>query len=252
MKKILATGALALCLSPLTYADFIGIKLGASAWNQSYEGTAQSGSESLDLQQRLGLDDATNNVFYLSFEHPVPFIPNIGLSRSELNIEGKNTVDDSFSFDGIPFPNGSDITTQADFSHNDLTLYYELLDNWVALDVGVTFRQFDEGIAISYQPIADGPIVSASEEFDDTIPLLYVATKIELPLTGLYVGADIKGIQYDGDSIVDYKINVGYETRFGLGIEAGMRTLKLDASNSSTEKADITIDGGYASVFYHF
>lgn len=252
MKKILAASALALCLSPVAHADFVGVKLGASVWNQDYDGTVQSGSESLDIQRTLGLDNETNNVFYLSFEHPVPLIPNIAIGRTELSTNGTNTIDAGFDFAGVPFINGSNVTTQADFSHTDLTLYYELLDNWVTLDIGITLRQFDEGVELSYRPITDGPRISASEDFDDTLPLLYAAAKIELPLTGLYVGGDIKGIGYDGDSIIDYKINIGYETTLGLGIEAGIRSLELDTSNSRTENADLTIDGGYASVYYHF
>ncbi len=252
MKKILAASALALCFAPLVHADFIGIKVGASVWNQDYDGTVQSGTDSLDLQQGLGLSDDTNNVFFASFEHPVPLIPNIALSRAELSINSTHVVDEGFDFDGVPFPSGSEVTTSADFSHTDLTLYYELLDNWISLDLGLTLRQFDKGIELSHRPIADGPIVSSSEDFDDIIPLLFVAAKIELPLTGLYVSGDINGMGYDGDSFIDYKVNIGYETSFGFGIEAGMRSLELDISNSDTEKADVTIDGGYASIYYHF
>ena len=252
MKKVLVASTLALCLSPLAHADFVGITLGASAWNQDYEGTVQSGSESLDLQQTLGLDNETNNVFYASFEHPIPLVPNIALGRTELDISSSNTIDEGFDFAGVPFPADSNITTQTDFSHTDLTLYYELLDNWIALDVGVTLRQFDEGVELSYRPIADGPRISANEDFDDTIPLLYAAAKFDLPLTGLYLGGDIKGVNYDGDSIIDYKINIGYETSLGFGLEAGIRSLELDVSNGRTENADVTIDGSYASIYYHF
>ena len=255
MKKILILGA-ALCAPALVQADTIGFEVGASAWNQNYEGTVQSGPDVLDVEQTLGLEDDTNNSFYILIEHPIPLIPNIMLSRTEMDIEETIALDEDFEFDGQDFPSGSQLTTESDLSHTDLTLYYELLDNWVNLDVGITVRQFDEGITLTSRipldPIPATLVTTASEEIDDTLPMLYVAAKFDLPLTGLYVGGDVNALAYDGDSLIDYKVNVGYETSFGLGAEVGFRSFDLDYEDSRDEKADVTIDGGYASIFYHF
>ncbi len=257
MKNALFLGAAALCLPALAQADTIGFEVGASAWNQNYEGTVQSGPDSLDIEDTLGLEDETNNSFYVLIEHPIPLIPNVMLARTEMDIEETVTIDGGFIFDGTPFPDGTIVTTESDLSHTDLTLYYELLDNWVNLDVGITVRQFDEGIKLKGEytlPIAD-PVtinVSASEEIDDTLPMLYIAAKFDLPLTGLYAGGDVNALAYDGDSLIDYKVNIGYETSFGLGGEVGFRSFDLDYEDNRDEKADVTIDGAYASIFYHF
>ncbi|ARN74421.1 TIGR04219 family outer membrane beta-barrel protein [Oceanicoccus sagamiensis] len=254
MKKSLILGAAALCLPAFAQADTLGFEVGVSAWNQNYEGTVQSGPDSLDIEQTLGLEDETNNSFYVLIEHPIPLIPNVMLARTEMDIEETVNIDDGFIFDGTPFPSGTQVTTESDLSHTDLTLYYELLDNWVSLDVGVTVRQFDEGITLTGEvPIGPSTLtLKASEEIDDTLPMLYVAAKFDLPLTGLYVGGDVNALAYDGDSLIDYKVNIGYETSFGLGIEAGFRSFDLDYEDSRDEKADATIDGGYATLFYHF
>ena len=167
MKKALIIGSVAMCIPALASADFIGFRVGASAWNQNYEGTVQSGPDTLDIQNQLGLDDETNNSFYISFEHPVPLIPNIKLARTEMDIKEDNIITENFIFDGIPFRAGNLVTTDSDLTHTDLTLYYELLDNWVSLDLGITLRQFDEGISLSYKPVANGPTVSANEEIDE-------------------------------------------------------------------------------------
>lgn len=252
MKKALIIGSVAMCIPALASADFIGFRVGASAWNQNYEGTVQSGPDTVDIQNQLGLDDETNNSFYISFEHPIPLIPNVKLARTEMDIKEDNIITEDFFFDGIPFKAGNLVTTDSDLTHTDLTLYYELLDNWVSLDLGITLRQFDEGISLSYSRDTDGRTVSAREEIDELLPLLYIAVKFDLPLTGLYAGGDVNAITYDGNSLIDYKINIGYETSFGLGAELGFRSFELDYEDSRTEKADITVDGGYASIFYHF
>ena len=254
MKNALILGAAAICLPALVQADTIGFEVGASAWNQNYEGTVQSGPDSLDIEKTLGLEDETNNSFYVLIEHPIPLIPNVMLTRTEMDIKETVTIDDGFIFDGTPFPSGTSVTTESDLSHTDLTLYYELLDNWVSLDLGITVRQFDEGITLKGE-VPIGPSIltlTASEDIDDTLPMLYVAAKFDLPLTGLYVGGDVNALAYDGDSLLDYKINIGYETSFGLGAEVGFRSFDLDYEDSRDEKADATIDGGYATIFYHF
>ena len=246
MKNASILGVIAICLPALAQADTIGFEVGTSAWNQNYKGTVQSGQNTLDLEKTLGLEDETNNSFYILIEHPIPLIPNIMLARTEMDIEEAVTIDDGFIFDGTVFSTETQLTTESDLSHTDLTLYYELLDNWVNLDVGVTVRQFDEGITLK------GGGLTASEKIDDTLPMLYVAAKFDLPLTGLYIGGDINALSYNGDSLNDYKVNIGYETSFGLGLEAGFRSFDLDYEDSSDEKANATIDGGYATIFYHF
>ena len=249
MKKILTLGA-ALILPALVQADTIGFEVGASVWNQNYEGAVQSGPNSLDVEQTLGLEDKTNNSFYILIEHPIPLIPNVMLAKTEMDIEETATIEGEFVFDGIIYPANADITTNSDLSHTDLTLYYELLDNWVNFDVGITVRQFDEGINLTGETIVGTE--TATEEFDDTLPMLYVAAKFDLPLTGLYAGGDLNALAFDGDSLIDYKVNIGYETSYGLGAEIGFRSFDLDYEDSGDERADVTIDGGYASIFYHF
>jgi outer membrane protein len=252
MKKALIIGSIAMCIPAIASADFIGFRIGASAWNQNYEGTVQSGPDTLDVENVLGLDSETNNSFYVAFEHPVPLIPNVKLARTEMDTEEENTISEGFIFDDTPFSANSLVRTVSDLSHTDLTLYYEVLDNWVSLDLGITVRQFDEGISLSYRLQEDGLSVSASEKIDDVLPMLYAAAKFDLPFTGLYAGGDVNAVSYDGDSLFDYKINIGYETSLGFGAEVGFRSFELDYEDSRTEKADITVDGGYASIFYHF
>ena len=239
-------GAIALCLPAFTQADTIGFEIGSSVWNQNYAGTVQSGPNSIDVEQTLGLQDETDKSFYLLIEHPIPLIPNFLFAKTEISVEETGTINVGFNFDGAEFTEDALVTTDSDLSYTDLTLYYELLDNWINFDAGITVRQFDGGITLT------GNGLTAREKFDDILPMLYLAAKFDLPLTGLYIGGDMNTLSYNGDALVDYKLNIGYETSFGLGLEAGWRSFDLDFADSSDEKIDTAIDGGYASIFYHF
>lgn len=235
--------------STVAQADVLGFRVGGYAWQQEFDGDVQSGDNGdvISIDDTLGYDDETNNSFYVALEHPVPFIPNIMLSRTEIDVSAVQSA--SFEFDGIEF-DGS-IDSSADLSHTDATFYYEVLDNWVSLDVGITARSFDEGFEITGE--TDFGTDSSELDVDEVIPMLYLATKFELPLSGLYIIADGNWISYDDDTLMDYKIGLGYETDIGFGIEAGMRSFEVEYEEEDDEEfADITIDGVYAGVFYHF
>ncbi|MCR8924390.1 TIGR04219 family outer membrane beta-barrel protein [Dasania sp. GY-MA-18] len=248
MKKTTLAGAIALSLlSTAATADTLGFRVGANSWQQDFSGDIQSGDagDIVDMQDTLGFDDESNNNFYVAIEHPIPLIPNVMLARTEMEINASS--DASFNFDGVDYT--ADIKATADLSHTDATLYYEILDNWVSLDIGFTVRAFDEGFSIS--GTAGGTTESSEFDVDVVLPMLYVGAKFELPLSGLYVRASGNGISYDGDSVLDYQAAIGYEHSIGLGIEAGFRSFEIEYEDDD-ENADLTIDGAFLGVFYHF
>ena len=246
-KAILAAAVLGCALSTTASADVLGFEVGGYVWQQDYEGDIQDGSSVVDLDTDLALDDDNNNVFYIALEHPIPLLPNIRLQQTEIKFDGESTLSRNIDFDGQTFNINADVVSDLDLSHTDATLYYEILDNWVSLDLGLTVRKFDGSAEIA---LADGSQV-AREVLDDAVPMLYLGAKFELPLTGLYAGANANAISAGDSTITDYQIKLGYETDFGLGIEAGVRRFDLDYEDDD-EEADVVIDGSYIGVFYHF
>jgi outer membrane protein len=246
MKKLLLASSL-LALSGLAQAAALGLTIGANAWQQSFDGRGRSGNlgSSIDLENDLNYDGDTGANFYASFEHPIPLIPNIRIEQTELKVEENNTLIRDVDFGGGSYPTATPFESAVDLSHTDLTVYYEILDNWVSLDIGLTARFFQEGVEIS----ALGQ--TGSVEIDNTLPILYAAVKLELPLSGLYVGGKANASNYDKRDVIDYSVNLGYETDLGLGLELGYRSLSVEES-SRQEDYDITVDGAYAGVFFHF
>lgn len=250
MRHPFLIASLACALSSTTMADTVGFEVGAYGWQQNFSGSVASDSiDVIDIEKDLGYDDETSNVFYALVEHPVPFIPNVRIQKTDLNLSATGSTD--LNFGGITYTGA--VRSSIDLSHTDFTLYYELLDNWVSLDVGLTARYIADG-SVEITDIQSGsPTFGEKESFDadGVLPLLYVSARFELPLTGLYVGANINGLGVNDDSVIDYRINVGYETPIGFGVEAGFRSFELDYDDDD-DKADLTIDGAYAGIFYHF
>lgn len=239
-KKLLCALALALPFSAT--ADIIGVTAGAYSWNQGWSGdlrSDQTGDDKIDLEDDLGFDSERANSFFVALEHPVPLLPNVRVASTDMEIDETSTLSRTFQYEGQNYNANTQVSSKVDLSHVDATLYYEILDNVVNLDVGLTARKFDGEARIS-----DGS-QTATSKIDATIPLLFVGARVNLPLTGLYASGEIHGLSVSGDSIMDTKINIGYEIGI-VGFEAGFRSFDIDIEDD--EEFNMTVDGAFLGL----
>ncbi|NVJ60457.1 MAG: TIGR04219 family outer membrane beta-barrel protein [Gammaproteobacteria bacterium] len=244
MKKLLLSAAITSFASLPLSADMLGIYVGTGNWKPEASGNISNASNDEMVFGSSGVDirDKNQTGFYLAFEHPIPIIPNAMITEQDLKSSGSGPFTGNFG--GETFVGNVD--TEFDMSHRDYTLYYEILDNWVNLDLGLTARQFD-----GYVFVSDG-VNSTNEKFDETLPMLYGKARFDLPLTGLSVSAILNHISQGGNSVTDTSLFVGYETSIGLGIEGGIRTFSLEVDDEDDFTADLEFDGMFINATYHF
>ena len=249
MKKLLSATCLA-ALAPLAQADTIlGIYAGIGLWQADYGG--DTGVESVDLDE-LGLDDENNNFFYVALEHPIPLLPNIRLQRTAIDSRESATLTRNFTLDDVTFSATDTVVTDLDLSHTDAVLYYEVLDNWVSLDLGLTLRAFDGEATVQSQTTT---ALRETVDLDAVLPMLYARAQFDLPFTGFSVGADANLITYDGHTLSDASAKIAYAfdaTVIDLGVELGYRRMALELDDLDDLNADLTLDGPYAAVTLHF
>ena len=135
-----------------------------------------------------------------------------------------------------------DVQSSLDLEQLDITLYYELLDNWVNLDAGITARDLDGELLV--QEI--GGTAASRTEVDGVIPMGYLAARFDLPLTGVSVGAEGKVISFDGDSIYDVNAYGQFEIAV-VTLRAGYREMSIDYEDSD-DKLDVEIGGPFISA----
>jgi len=227
-----------------TLADTVGVRAGANLWMQAYEGDASSGGADISLDNDLGYDDETGSSFYLQVEHPVPVLPNVMLAHTKVDASANGALN-NIEFDGISY--SGNVSSSIDISHTDLTFYYEVLDNWVNLDVGITGRHFSEGLSITERSTG----LTGDLDLDYILPMIYGEARFDLPLSGLSIGLVGNGIGYQGDVLYDLQAKIAYTFTLGLGIEAGYRIFDLDYEDDD-EFADVSIDGVFAGVYWDF
>jgi outer membrane protein len=142
MKKILTTSLICLFLPVAAQADVLGVRFGANAWQQNFSGHAQSGDsgDKIDIEDDMGFDDDDGFQGYISFEHSVPMVPNILVQRTVIDADANGDLNGK-TFDDVTFPGA--VKSTIDLTHTDATLYYQILDNWASLDIGLTARYFE-------------------------------------------------------------------------------------------------------------
>lgn len=244
MKKLPLVLTLSL-LAPFAHADrVLGLYAGVGSWLSDYDGKA--GEPSVTLND-LGVKEHYNNYFYVAIEHPIPFVPNIRLTQTNIKSSQTGTVTQSFTIGDTTYAANQTVNSDFDLSHRDATLYYQLLDNWINFDLGVTARKFD-----GYVHTESG---SSTEKLtiDLTAPMLYAKAQFDLPFTGLSAGVEGNYTSYQDNSLSDYTAKVTYlfDSVVDLGVEVGYRKMAIKISENDLE-ADMTLKGPYAALIAHF
>lgn len=236
---------IALTITCQAHADTVfGIYAGAGIWQSEYAGDIGKPATSAG---DLGISDNNNNFYYIAIEHPVPFFPNIKIQQNNITSKQNSVIENNFSIGNINYPSGSNVATDFDLSYTDAALYYELLDNWLTLDLGVTLRKYSGHMAAASASFSD------KTDIDISVPLAYGRMQFDLPLTGFFAGFEGNYISYDGNDLTDYNAKIGYlfDSALDLGIEVGYRALTANIDDGDVH-SNIDIKGPYAAAIFHF
>lgn len=243
MKRLIpAVTASLFIAAPAVQADVLGVGASIGYWDSDLSGKAANGSDRVDVENDLDLsnnDEANLSAF---LEHPIPLLPNVRLGYVRIDQSGRGEL--STGFDGVP--GGVPVDSELDWRQTDLTLYYEVLDNWVNLDLGLTVRDLDAELEVS--DVAG--LTRSKTEVDAVVPMVYVASRFDLPLTGLSVGISGNVVGYGGDSLYDYDLFGQYQI-YGVQLRAGYREMAVDYEDGN-DRLDIEVGGPFASVGFNF
>lgn len=236
-RVILATGGALLMSSSFAMADVVGAGASVSYWDSNLSGEAGNKGDLVDLENDLDLSGDGNANLEAYLEHPVPVLPNVRLNYTKIEQSGSGEI--STAFDLV----SGDVDSDLDLTQLDITLYYEVLDNWANVDVGLTARDLD-GELVVREKILNGEV--SKTDISGVIPMGYLALRADLPFTGVSVGGQLNAISFDGDSISDVNVYGQYEIAV-LRLQAGYRQMKMDYEDSDN-RLDVTLKGPYASV----
>lgn len=243
---------LPLLLAPsLAGADALGVKIGAAYWDYDISGSvryqSKNSDDDIDVNDDLGYDSDDLTFIYASLEHPVPFLPNVRISRSDIDNSANGRLTQSFTYGDITFTANERVSSEVDLKQTDITLYYEVLDNVVSLDLGLNAKYIDSKARISGE-------ISGTETADVSgwVPMLYGAVGADLPFTGLSVKAEGSIIKYQDSEFFDASVGASYTTPWHVGVDAGYRIVRLDLDDFDDSFADVEFDGLFAGLHASF
>lgn len=217
MKKLLCLVAI---LATTAHADTIyGLYADANYWHTSNETTVNHAKTEHEDKGRL--------MASLSFEHGVPFVPNVKVRHANLDSTQKTT------------------NTKHKLNNTDLIAYYEVLDNVVSVDLGLGAK------------VLDGS-VNNDTDLSKTLPMAYASAGVKLPFTGLSAKAEV-GVAHDSkykatDAQAEIKYNFVDKALVDVGAKAGYRILTIEADELFKDKSNYENDfkGPYVGLEVHF
>ncbi|MCM2678726.1 TIGR04219 family outer membrane beta-barrel protein [Echinimonas agarilytica] len=248
MIKTLITlaGALSL-IAPVAQADMLGFKFGIQGWSQSVDGGYGVTQDFPDYN----IDGDTAMTGYVSFEHPLPLVPNVKLRFSDYDADGNNALADDVSIGGVVIPAGTEFKAVVDAKTIDYIMYYEVLDFDVgSLDLGLNVRQLDGDVRL----VTD--VETGSESLDSFIPMFYGAASTEFPFSGISAYGEFNYIKYDGSKLLDWQLGLGYKVIDSLALnltaQLGYRVSHYELDDIDNIYGDLKYDGAYLGVEAHF
>ena len=220
-------------------ADIAGLSAGVGAWQSSPSGTL--GSTSISLENTLNFDEENSNYLFIALEHPIPLLPNLRLSRTSLEWAGQGTVPAGTRLDEVVFPIDQAVAAELDLSHTEVTFYYEVLDNVIDLDLGLTARMFD----------GEASLIGATQqervELDAVIPMLYGKAGIDLPFSGLSAAVSGNWINVNEFHLIDWSAELNYDFSIAPTLEAGLsigyRSMLIEIDDQDELQSDAEFDG---------
>ncbi len=240
-------GALATVAALPVQADTIfGVYAGGQLWHADGSGQIGSTGSGDSMSGDFDFGSDVQNAVYIAIEHPVPLVPNVKIKRTALESNGSSSS--PFTFKGQAY--SGTIASDTDFTHTDLILYYEILDNWVNLDVGLNVMQFDGHVAVSDNS------KSKRVDFSGYLPTLYAAVGFDLPLTGWSLNGEFAGIAVSDSSFMDYQAEIAYRVIDNMVVDLtaqlGYRKTTLELDDLDDINSNIDFSGPYIGLEVHF
>jgi outer membrane protein len=243
MKVRILQVAFLLLTTSAAKADFVGIHGGAGYWESQIGGDILI--DQVNLEDDLNLTGNGSPHFWFALEHPVPLLPNIRVAATQIEDSGNGAISQDFVFLGTSYTVSEEVYTEVELTHADVTLYYEIIDIGMDLDVGVTARWIDAKVRID----------DFTDAADVVVPMIYARAKVGLPFSGGYFAGNVNAANYRGNGLTDFTVKVGWETENFIfpefGIEVGYRDFSLNADDSDLY-FDVNAEGAFLNLTAHF
>ena len=211
------------------HADILAAKGSVEFWNYSAD---LSHPRDTNIHSPLHDDHAFS--FSVALEHPVPLLPNLKIKHTNLQAESDERLS------GVQ-------RNQIDLNQSDFILYYEILDNIVAADVGFGAKVLEGDLRSN---------LFSTQDISETLPMLYAEAAVKLPFTGLSAKAEANYAKNSDNEVRDAQAEIKYNfidaILVDVGLKAGYRILDIKLNQDSNQETLLEFKGPYLGLEAHF
>ena len=228
-----------------TSAMAMVIEGGVAVWNKDLSGWVKYKGNRVDTEDDLGTGSLTSPYYWLRFEHPIPFIPNVKLEYSPFEMDSTGTIDETFKFGKYVYEANTKVDSEIQADQFDVILYLNPLP-WIAekltsvkVSVGIDAKYVDGCVKIKGQE--SGYEVSEDKDFTVVIPMLYGRVEIN-PLNLVYLEAEGKYVTYGGSQFYDVYVGTRIQWKLLFGM-MGYRYEALQIDDISDISSNLKLKG---------
>jgi outer membrane protein len=247
-----APAALAVLLFPASVSaaglPLIDFRAEVGHWGATPTGTVASGDDDFDVEDDLGFDRNGANMFMAEFEHPVPVLPNVRLRHSRLDDTSRSTITTTRQFGPVQFQTNERVRSSYDLEMTDATFYYSPVNNWVAIDLGITARRINVDVLLESRDTGDRERAGGSL----WLPMGHLGGRVDLPFTGVYAAAEVNAISTGDERMRDARASLGWEMTSNFGVALGYRELRVEIDDVDDLRADVDFGGPFATATLRF
>ncbi len=229
----------------ITNSSAMVIEGGVAVWNKDLNGWVDYKGTRADLEDDLGTGSLTSPYYWLRFEHPIPFIPNVKFEYTPFDMTSTGTVDETFKFGDYIYRANTKVDSNLQADQFDVILYFNPLP-WIAekltsvkISIGVDAKYIDGEVWVEGN--VDGIERRESKDFTVVVPMLYGRVELN-PLNLVYLEAEGKYIGYGGSQFYDVYIGTRIQWKL-LFATVGYRIEALQIDDISDVSSNIQIKG---------
>lgn len=266
----------------------VALHLGGQIWQSEVSGNLGEENTPIELNKEPQIN------YFIAIEHIFPYLPNLQITNTTLDTTGKTNLTQEYSADNetshVDINTDVDIDASFNASYIDYTLYYGLFDNGVfSFDLGLSARDFggsytvtekSDTVTTTRDRIWDGAehdehdfhnmvettnsVSSDKIKANKIIPMLYIASNMNMPLKGLKVFAQGDISLKENLTFSDYQVGLSYKLfhlRYNLSVQRfiadyklvlGYRVVNMKLENLNALYTDLEFKGAFIGVQIKF
>lgn len=243
MKRVLGSFCALMLAAPMVQAAGpVDIDLQVGGWQSTISGEVNNAGTAIDVENTLGLDDATSA--YARARLDVTALGNFYFGYTPLTYDATKTLTNTITFGGATYSASTSVQSEVDLSAYDVA--------WTASLINAGIAEFELGLNVK---MVDGVVTlnngTTSRTADLTIPVPMV--KAVLRVDGPFVSAELDGsaIGYGGNTFSDVTAQVKLSPMPLFYLSAGYRAIDLELEDGN-KYAFVKSSGPFMAVGFEF